>query len=156
MKKLKIYLETSVFGFMLGEQQTAERTSTEQLFQEIIGGNLEAYVSTEVVRELGKAPEPMRSTLLLLIPRYGLKELEVTAEARALALQYIEAGIIPPKVEPDALHIAIASAHGLDVVVSWNLQHIVKTRTRLGVNGINKLLGYRELEIATPQEVIST
>ncbi|OGB95380.1 MAG: hypothetical protein A3G35_09345 [candidate division NC10 bacterium RIFCSPLOWO2_12_FULL_66_18] len=121
MKKLKIYLETSVFGFMLGEQQTAERTSTEQLFQEIIGGNLEAYVSTEVVRELGKAPEPMRSTLLLLIPRYGLKELEVTAEARALALQ-----------------------------------HIVKTRTRLGVNGINKLLGYRELEIATPQEVIST
>lgn len=156
MKKLRIYLETSVFGFMLGQQRSVEKAATERLFQEIVEENLEAYVSTEVVRELGKAPEPLRITLLQLIPRYRLKELEVTAEARALALQYIEAGVIPPKVEPDALHIAIASAHGLDVVVSWNLQHIVKTRTRLGVNGINKLLGYRELEIATPQEVIST
>jgi predicted nucleic acid-binding protein len=155
MKRLKVYLETSVFGFMLEEEHASEKASTQQLFQEIIHGNLEAYVSGEVVRELGRAPEPIRGNLLQMIPRYGLKELEVTAEARALARQYIEAGVIPAKVEPDALHLAIASTHGLDAVVSWNLQHIVKTRTRMGVNGINKLLGYREVEIATPQEVIS-
>jgi len=38
--------------------------------------------------------------------------------------------------------------------VSWNLTHIVKLRTKLEVNGINKTQGYKEIEICTPEEVI--
>lgn len=155
MKRLRIYLETSVFGFLIGEPQGALTEATFKLLEEIAAGNFDAFVSTEVMRELEKAPEPIRPQLLNLALAHEIHELPVTEEARELAAQYMAASIIPAEFEPDALHIAIASVEGLDVLVSWNLQHIVKTRTRLGVNGINKLLGYREIEIATPQEVIS-
>lgn len=153
MKRLKLYLETSIFGFMAGTRQDPYTEATERLFSEIDTGRVQAFTSTEVTRELSKAPAPLSEKLLGLVRMHPFTELDVTEEARELAGKYLEAGIIPQKAEPDALHIAIAVTNNLDVVVSWNLQHIVKTRTRLGVNGINKLSGYREIDIATPQEV---
>lgn len=42
----------------------------------------------------------------------------------------------------------------LDVIVSWNFEHIVKLKTKKAVTGINLLMGYREIEIYSPQEVI--
>ena len=155
MKRLKLDLETSIFGFMVGARQSLYTEATERLFEEIDAGRVQAFTSTEVAREIGRTPEPFRTDLLSLLRAHPLTELEVTDEAREPADKYLEAGIIPQKAEPDALHIAIAVVNSLDVVVSWNLQHIVKTRTRLGVNGINKLTGYREIDIATPQEVTS-
>ena len=71
-----------------------------------------------------------------------------------LATAYLEAKVAPTKSITDLVHIAYAVAHNLDVIVSWNLRHIVRLKTRLMVNGMNKLLGYREIEIATPEEVV--
>jgi len=155
LKRLKIYPETSIFGFVVGVRRARYADATERLFHEIEIGRVHAFTSTEVARELGKGPEPLRTDLFRLLRTYQLTELDVTDEARELAEQYLQAGIIPQKAEPDALHIAIAVVNNLDVVVSWNLQHIVKTRTRLGVNGINKLSGYRKIDIATTEEVVS-
>ena len=58
------------------------------------------------------------------------------------------------KYKEDALHLAIASVNNLDVVVSWNFEHIVKLKTRQGVAAVNTLLGYKPIEIVSPQEVI--
>ena len=41
-----------------------------------------------------------------------------------------------------------------NAVVSWNFKHMVKLKTILSVNGINKLMGYSEIEILTPESVI--
>ena len=155
-KRLKLYLETSIFGFMVGTRQEPYTEATERPFHEIAEGHFDAFVSDEVLRELRRAPAPLRAQLFQIVSMHGLHELEVNQEARELTARYIEAGIVPAKVEPDALHIAIATVHGLDVLVSWNLQHIVKTKTRREVNAINALWGYRSLDLATPQEVITT
>jgi hypothetical protein len=132
VKRLKLYLETSIFGFMVGTRQSPFTEATERLFQEIRAGHAEAFTSTEVTRELANAPEPLRTDLLRVLRAYRLTELEATEEARELAEKYLEAGIIPRKAESGDLHIATAVVNNLDVVVSWNLQQIVKTRTRLG------------------------
>ena len=63
-------------------------------------------------------------------------------------------GIIPQKYRNDALHIAYVSFYELDAVISWNLKHIVKMKTRRLVNYINLLEGYRPVELVTPEEVI--
>lgn len=36
----------------------------------------------------------------------------------------------------------------------WNMEHMVKLKTRREVRAVNILEGYREIEICTPQEVI--
>jgi hypothetical protein len=80
--------------------------------------------------------------------------LGIDLETEELAERYIKEGIIPKKYRSDALHIAVAVINGIDVIVSWNFEHIVKLKTRVMVDGVNKLLGYHEIEICSPEEVV--
>ena len=67
---------------------------------------------------------------------------------------YIEKGIIPEKFIDDAVHIATATVNNLDFVISYNLGHIVKTKTMIGVGIANLREGYRQIGLATPTEVL--
>lgn len=80
--------------------------------------------------------------------------LSVDEEIDRLADKYIAEGIIPAVYRDDALHIALASVKGLDILVSWNFKHLVKHKTRVEVTGVNTLLGYKAIDICTPWEVI--
>ena len=42
----------------------------------------------------------------------------------------------------------------MDVIVSWNFRHIVKLKTKKEIVGINSLMGYKEIEIYSPWEVV--
>ncbi|MCJ7773460.1 MAG: hypothetical protein MUP22_10050 [Desulfobacterales bacterium] len=66
---------------------------------------------------------------------------------------YIDEGLIPEKYENDALLIALTSVYSLDILVSWNFKHLVKRKTRIGVNLINFKNGYRSIEILAPSEL---
>ena len=58
------------------------------------------------------------------------------------------------KYQDDANHIAVASIHNCDVILSWNFKHIVKVKTKREVAGINLLKGYNSIDIYTPREII--
>ena len=113
-----------------------------------------AYISDEVIREISRSPEPKRSKLEDLIRRTKPLLLDIDMESVELAERYVKEGIIPEKYRSDALHIAVSVINGIDVIVSWNFEHIVKLKTRVMVDGVNKLLGYHEIEICSPEEVV--
>ena len=48
----------------------------------------------------------------------------------------------------------LASVNEMDVLLSWNFQHIVKLKTKREAVGVNMLMGYGSLEIYTPREVV--
>ena len=83
-----------------------------------------------------------------------LANLAISEDAERLADKYVEEGIIPNKHREDALHIAMAAVYEYDVVVSWNFEHMVKVKTRREVQGVNIMMGYKSIDIATPAEVI--
>ncbi|MEW6675336.1 MAG: PIN domain nuclease [Nitrospirota bacterium] len=112
------------------------------------------YISDEVIREVSRAPEPRKSQLEGLLREINPLLLEADLEAEELAERYIKEGIIPERYRGDALHIAVAVVNGIDAIVSWNFEHIVKLKTRVMVKGVNRLLGYHEIEICSPEEVI--
>ena len=66
---------------------------------------------------------------------------------------YVKEGIVPEKFLNDALHIAIATVNGIDTVVSWNMEHIVKIKTIVEVNKINLKKKYNQIFIVTPEEI---
>jgi hypothetical protein len=70
-----------------------------------------------------------------------------------LAEKYVEEGLIPQKYKDDAFHLAAASVYNCDIVLSWNFTHIVKAKTIFGVNGVNNMLGYRHIEIISPESL---
>ncbi len=60
--------------------------------------------------------------------------LGIDLETEELAERYIKEGIIPKKYRSDALHIDVSVINGIDVIVSWNSEPIVKLKTRVMVN----------------------
>lgn len=156
MRKLKIYLDTSVLNFCYADESPKEKKITRELFREIKAGTYIAFISATVLKEISKAPEPKQKALVSLVEEYNLSALEIDEEIENLANLYVQNKIIPQKYKEDAVHIAVAVINDLDVIVSWNFEHIVKLKTKLSVNGINKLEGYKEIEIYSPMEVIES
>ena len=150
-KPLKVYLDTSIFNFLLTADEDDREITTKALNEIMKIGAL--YISEVVIREINAAAEPKRSQLTDKISFYSPKLLLIDNETQSLAAKYIAEGVIPEKYADDARHIAIATVYGIEVIVSWNFEHIVKLKTRREVNGINLLSGYREIEICSPEEV---
>ena len=71
----------------------------------------------------------------------------------SLAEAYIKEGVVGEANRVDAQHIAIATIQRVDVLVSWNFQHIVNWSRIRAFNSVNLRLGYPQLEIRSPQQV---
>ena len=153
MKKLKIYLETTIFNYYFDENRDAHK-STIKLFEEIIEGKYEAYTSNYVIDELLQADEPKKSKMLDLIEKYNIIVLKYNEESEALADKYIEMNIIPKNYKYDGIHIAIASINKLDYIFSLNFKHINKLKTKLMTENINIQEGYKGIIICSPMEVV--
>ena len=54
----------------------------------------------------------------------------------------------------DCLHVALATVHRADVLVSWNFRHIVRFDRIRGFNAVNLREGYGTLDIRSPMEVM--
>ncbi|RKU28524.1 hypothetical protein C6499_09965 [Candidatus Poribacteria bacterium] len=83
-----------------------------------------------------------------------LTVLEVLPEANVLAQKLIDAGAVPRNSELDAQHIAIATAHGVDYLVSWNHKHIVNENKREHINSVCQKVGFQPITLCTPMELM--
>lgn len=154
MKKLKIYIETSVISHMQAEDVPEKMEITLKFWEDLKTGLYDVVLSEAVVIELSKCYEPKRSVLQQYLNQIKYELVEIDDEADHLASRYIDEGVVPAKCYEDALHIALASISGCKVILSWNFKHIVRVKTVLGANGINKLEGYGEIEIASPESML--
>ena len=154
-KPLKVYLDTSIFNFAISTQNVPfEKEATLKLFEEIRAGQFVPYISRVTLDEiLRTTDETRRNGLIKIIKEMSPEELLVTEEVVLLANRYIESGILPATERNDALHIAVATIHNLDLVISWNFEHMVKLKTRQAVPLTNILMGYKDIEICSPLEV---
>ena len=158
MKKLKVYVETSVFGFYFDTSivHRQKRRAVRTLFQQIKDGLFEGCVSGLVRAELLKAPSPYRERFLKLIDQYCLKAIDYDEdEVGELHEKYMDAKVVPASVADDAVHIAIATVGDMDVVVSCNLKHIANELAARRFLAVNLREGYgSNLSIRQPEEVI--
>jgi len=114
--------------------------------------DFEVYTSQVTIAEInGTSDTNLRGRLLRLIK--SIRVLEVPEEAQELAKKYIDEDIIPEDYLDDALHIAIAILYQIDILVSWNFKHLVNPVTRRGINAINMLKGYKQVDIVSPEEL---
>lgn len=154
MEKITCYLDTTIFNFVFAEGDAERKDITKKFFNDLPSIAEGIYISDEVIREISRAPEPRKSQLEDLVRKTNPLLLDIDLETEELAERYIKEGIIPEKYRSDALHIAVSVINRIDVIVSWNFEHIVKLKTRIMVSGVNKLFGYHEIEICSPEEVV--
>jgi len=123
---------------------------TKEFGEEVKKGKYDIYISDAVTTELDECPEPKKSILLAFLSQIKFEQINFNEQIIELAKRYVEEGIISSKFFDDAIHIAAATVYECDILVSWNFKHIVKVKTIQGVNGINKLMGYREIQLVSP------
>ncbi len=150
MKKLYIYVDTSVIGGCEDEEFSA---ASLRLWSGFRSGQFLLVISDLTVQELEGAPASVRRHLDD-IPTGHLTQIRLTEEVKELADAYLAHGVVGPGSLADALHVALATVNGVDVLVSWNFKHIVNFgRIRL-FNAVNLERGYGLIEIRTPREVL--
>ena len=154
MQKQKIYLETTLFNHYFDEDRGLAHTSTVALFKKIEAGKYEAFTSSYTLDEIAKAPAEKRDKMVGLLSKYNIFVLTYHSEADSLADIYVSENVIPLKYRTDGLHIAVAAVNNMDMIVSMNLQHIVKPKTKLATGSINSQNGYRAVGIFNPMELL--
>ena len=148
MKKLRIYIENSVIGGYFDEEF---KEFTQKLFENFKNGKYHPIISSHVKVELENgAPTYVKQNLNTI----NYEEFNVSEEMVELAEKYMEQRIVSENYYDDALHIAIATVLGVDVLVSWNFKHIVNLNRIKLFNSVNLREGYNVLEIRSPREVI--
>jgi predicted nucleic acid-binding protein len=147
-----IYLETSVIGAYLDKGESFRRDLTIRWWEHELK-NYQAFVSPLVERELERTPEPYRSSYLRLIRE--LAQVEITEEAAILADGYITRGIFQRKYLGDALHVALASFHKIDFLVTWDFGFLANVHRQARIKLFNTAAGFFVPEIVTPEFLVS-
>lgn len=150
--KQSLYLETSVIGAYLDNGEPFRRDLTIRWWEHELP-EYRAVISPLVVRELERVTEPHRTGYLKLADQ--LEQVELTDEAAILAEGYITRGIFHRKYIADALHVAVASFHKIDYLVTWNFGHLANVRRQARVRLFNTAAGFFVPMIVTPEFLVS-
>jgi predicted nucleic acid-binding protein len=147
----RIYTDTSVIGGCLDEEF---EEPSQQLFDRFRSGRDIVVISELTLLELEGAPNEVRE-VLERVPASYREDVEFTEAAADLAERYLQAEVVGRASRLDAQHIATATVHRADVLVSWNFKHVVNLNRIQGYNSVNLRQGYPLLEIRSPREVLS-
>jgi hypothetical protein len=163
MKRTRLYLETSVFGFYFDRREVnrSRRDATQRLFAQIRDGIFEGYTGAATVLELERTgDEQLRDAMFDLLHDSGIQLLKMDADLQRdvalLAEEYVSKGAIPTTKVDDAVHIATMVVRPeLDILVTWNFRHIANLSVERQVKAITLGSGYEfNFRIMTPEEVV--
>lgn len=113
------------------------------------------FISDEVVRELSSPhfPAEVREPALAMLA--GLPAIELNAEVIALADVLTRQHVMPgPSVTGDALHLAAATIHRMDYLLTWNQKHLANPNKRTHFAVICARLNLPAPQIVTPDLLV--
>jgi hypothetical protein len=152
----RVYLETTIVSYLTARPSrdlilAAHQEVTRQWWE----GQREQfrlYVSQFVLDEAGDGDPAAAAVRLELLKGFTL--LPLTDEVRDVATGLLDAGVLPRKAEADAVHIAVATVHEMDVLLTWNCRHLANAAI---LGNVGRHLRDREYEvpiICTPDELM--
>jgi hypothetical protein len=122
----------------LENQPRALWEPTMRFLRNCASGAFRPCISTVVLQEIGRAPAPAAARMALEIDTLAPVTLKLGDSSEVLAEAYLRAGVIPSKKRDDALHVAVATVAGLELVVSWNHRHLANERKWALFNAVNR------------------
>ena len=150
MKKLRIYLDTSVIGGYFDDEFSA---FSQLLIRQCKAGKFTTLISPVLIEELEKAPIWIQDVLKSIPIEYS-ERLAFHPSIKSLAEKYLIRKVLPKKSDVDALHIAYATYFGADILVSWNFKHIVNFQRIHLIHAVNIENHYQPIDIFSPREVL--
>jgi hypothetical protein len=148
----KVYLETSYFSACVWDRKDAMSLARQQesrLWWVQQRQHHELFLSAEVLAELSDPRFRNRDDALALT--LGVTELALNDEVRGLAKILVRERVMPnPAEEGDAVHVAAATVHGVEYLLSWNVKHLANVNKVKHLREVCRRAGYVPPQIVTP------
>ncbi|MYF54486.1 type II toxin-antitoxin system VapC family toxin, partial [Candidatus Poribacteria bacterium] len=130
--KPRVYIEPTVISHLVARPSDDEtlanwQKASRQLW-EVYADRFE-FVISPVVRDEIKRGDVILSRQRLEIVS-SLTVLELSQDVIVLVDKLLDTGVVPLNSVPDAQHIAVATVHNIEYLVSWNHKHIVNEHKR--------------------------
>jgi predicted nucleic acid-binding protein len=152
---MKLYLETTVPNFLFADDAPEKQNATQAFFEWLNISPDELYTSELVFTELEQTPDrSLREKLMNALYNLECVVFPITREAHGFAERLVVEGAVPDRYRDDALHAALCVLHEMDVLVTWNMKHLVNPRKIEAINLAAMRAGYRPIRIHTPEEVM--
>lgn len=153
----RIYIETTVISFYYNARTGPEMISRQNWTRRGLDPALqtpdELVTSLAVENELHGGDFRNKSKMLELVSRFPLLDLNDSVAEAVEA--YISNHVMPNDRGGDALHLAAASFHRCDFLVTWNCQHIANANKFGHIRRVNGILGLRNPALVTPLELLN-
>ncbi|MCZ8358693.1 MAG: type II toxin-antitoxin system VapC family toxin [Microcystis sp. LE19-388.1G] len=151
-----VYIETSILGYLTARPSrdlivTANIEVTREWWN-TRRGDFQLYSSQAVVKETSQGDVVIASQRLEILANLSL--LDLNQAVLDLAEQFLERSNLPAKADIDAVHIAVATVHGMDYLLTWNCKHIANAQIQGKLAEISLDFGYELPILCTPYELL--
>ncbi|TRU26978.1 MAG: DNA-binding protein [Microcystis aeruginosa Ma_QC_B_20070730_S2] len=151
-----VYIETSILGYLTARPSrdivVAANIEVTKEWWNIRRGDFQLYSSQAVVKETSQGDVVIASQRLEILANLSL--LDLNQAVLDLAEQFLERSNLPAKADIDAVHIATATVHGMDYLLTWNCKHIANAQIQGKLAEISLDFGYELPILCTPYELL--
>ncbi|MBE9088456.1 MAG: type II toxin-antitoxin system VapC family toxin [Dolichospermum sp.] len=151
-----VYIETSILGYLTARPSrdivVAANIEVTKEWWNTRRGDFQLYSSQAVVKETSQGDVVIASQRLEIPANLSL--LDLNQAVLDLAEQFLERSNLPAKADIDAVHIAAATVHGMDYLLTWNCKHIANAQIQGKLAEISLDFGYELPILCTPYELL--
>ncbi|WP_159791017.1 type II toxin-antitoxin system VapC family toxin [Sodalinema gerasimenkoae] len=151
-----IYIETSILGYLTARPSrdlvVAANIQITREWWDTRRHSFQLYTSQAVVEETSQGDADMAAQRLEIIRDFILLDLDQSV--LNLAEQFLERSSLPAKADIDAIHIAAATIHNMDYLLTWNCKHIANAQIQRKLAEISLDFGYELPILCTPYELL--
>lgn len=155
MFKPRVYIETTIPSFyceVRKEPEMVVRKAWTREWWDHKRYNYELVSSEAVLDELSYGNYPTQKTAISLMEEIFL----VPVEPPIIDIMetYIRRSVMPRNPVGDALHLALASYHKCDFLLTWNCNHLANANKFRHIQQVNAMLGLYVPTLVTPLELL--
>jgi len=156
--KSRLCIETTIPSYLVARASrnlrlAADQEST-QVWWEKHRRKYDLFISEAVLEEAADGDADFAAKRLSVLEE--LPRLRVTVEVGELVTRFLDEQIIPPTVAVDAVHLALAVAHRMDLLLTWNCKHLHNPHLERRIIAACRDLGYDCPVICTPAELLKS
>ncbi|MBI4178642.1 type II toxin-antitoxin system VapC family toxin [bacterium] len=150
-----VYIETTIFSFYHDGRTSPAVVAMRGWTREWWDRHRRKYdlvTSTAVLAELETGRLPHKLNALTMARR--LPAIPVGEEMEEIVEVYIRHKVMPEDPLGDAMHLALASFHKCDYLLTWNCRHLANANKFDHIRRVNMLMGLDVPALVTPLELM--
>ena len=150
-----VYIETTIPSIYYDDRPEPEMVARQHWTRQWWDGERHGYrlcTSAAVLDELRKRAHPRQEEKTRLLD--GVPLLDVTDEVVEVAQVYIKNYVMPGDPVGDALHLALAAYHKVDILLTWNCRNLANEKKIDHIRRVNGMMGLFTPSIVTPLNLL--